>query len=48
MRLCSDMLTDLVSSFFCQHFIDLYLGHDLTGFDQTWSQVPVDHPIYVK
>ena len=37
------------SSFFflCQHFIDLYLRHDLTDFDQTWSQVPVDHPIYV-
>ena len=33
--------------FFCQHFIDLYLRHDLTDFDQTWSQVPVDHPIYV-
>ena len=34
--------------FFCQHFIDLYLRHDLTDFDQTWSQVglPVDHPIY--
>ena len=55
-RLCSDLFTDLVSSsssssssssFFCQHFIDLYLQHDLTDFDQTWSQVPVDHPIYV-
>ena len=33
--------------FFCQHFIDLYLQHDLTDFDQTWSQVLVDHPIYV-
>ena len=33
--------------FFCQHFIDLYLRHELTDFDQTWSQVPVDHPIYV-
>ena len=33
--------------FFCQHFIDLYLRHDLTDFDQIWSQVPVDHPIYV-
>ena len=33
--------------FFCQHFSDLYLGHDLTDFDQTWSQVPGDHPIYV-
>ena len=30
-----------------QHFIDLYLRHELTDFDQTWSQVPVDHPIYV-
>ena len=57
MRLCSDLFTDLVSSsscscssssfFFCQHFSDLYLGHDLTDFDQTWSQVPVDHSIYV-
>ena len=27
--------------------VDLYLRHDLTDFDQTWSQVPVDHPIYV-
>ena len=35
------------SSFFCQHFSDLYLGHDLTDFNRTWSQVPVDHPIYV-
>ena len=33
--------------FFCQHFKVLYLRHDLTDFDQTWSQVPVDHPIYV-
>ena len=33
--------------FFCQHFVDLYLRHDLTNFDQTWSQVPVDHPIYM-
>ena len=24
-----------------------YLRHDLTNFDQIWSQVPVDHPIYV-
>ena len=35
------------SFFFCQHFSDLYLGHHLTDFDQTWSQVLVDHPIYV-
>ena len=34
-------------SFFCQHFKVLYLRHDLTDIDQTWSQVPVDHPIYV-
>ena len=34
------------SSFFCQHFSDLYLEHDLTDFNQTWSQVPFDHPIY--
>ena len=46
-RLCSDLFTDLVFFFFCQHFIDLYLRHYLTDFDQTWSQVPVDHPIYV-
>ena len=55
MRLCPDLFPDLVLYcicmisffFFCQHFIDLYLQHDLTNFDQTWSQVPVDHPIYV-
>ena len=29
--------------FFWQHFKVLYLRHDLTDFDQTWSQVPVDH-----
>ena len=34
-------------SFFCQHFKVLYLRHDLTDIDQTWSQVSVDHPIYV-
>ena len=34
-------------SFFCQHFKVLYLRHDSTDIDQTWSQVPVDHPIYV-
>ena len=28
-------------------FIDLYLRQNLTDFDQTWSQVSVDHPIYV-
>ena len=55
-RLCPDLFTDLVSSssssssssfFFCQHFSDLYLGHHLTDFNQTWSQVPVDHPTCV-
>ena len=38
--------SNMSSSFFCQHFSDLYLGHDLTDFDQTWSREPVDHPIY--
>ena len=52
MRLCPDLFPDLVFFFFfffffCQHFKVLYLRHDLTDFDQTWSQVPVDHPIYV-
>ena len=27
------------SSFFCQHFSDLYLGHDLTDFNLTFVVV---------
>ena len=57
--LCPDLFTDLVTQSqsatvfcictisFCQHFKVLYLRHDSTDIDQTWSQVPVDHPIYV-
>ena len=35
------------SSFFCQHFKDLYLQCVLTDFDKTFFQVSVHHPIYV-
>ena len=37
----------LVSSFFWQHFSDLYLCHSLTDYNQTWSQEPLTHGIYV-
>ena len=44
---CVLCLYDFLLSFFCQHFKVLYLWHDLTDIDQTWSQVSVDHSIYV-
>ena len=34
-------------SFFWQHFRDLYLRHAWTDFNQTWSQEPLTHGIYV-
>ena len=34
-------------SFFWQHFTGLYLRHALTDFNQTWSQEPLTHGIYV-
>ena len=37
----------LLSSFFWQHFTGLYLRHALTDFNQTWSQEPLTHGIYV-
>ena len=37
----------VLSSFFWQHLTDLYLLHALTDFNQTWSQEPLAHGIYV-
>ena len=34
-------------SFFWQHFRDLYLRYAWTDFNQTWSQEPLTHGIYV-
>ena len=40
-------LSFFLSFFFWQHFRDLYLRHAWTDFNQTWSQEPLTHGIYV-
>ena len=41
------VLSFFLLSFFWQHFTGLYLRHALTDFNQTWSQEPLTHGIYV-
>ena len=45
--LSSFFLSSFFLSFFWQHFRDLYLRHAWTDFNQTWSQEPLTHGIYV-